>query len=680
VRSRVFAAAALAAFLVTPHAPTSAQSARSAKPALGAFGIDTAQMDRSVKPGDDFFGYVNGAWLKTFTMPADKARYGMFDALTEKAEADVHGIVEELAKKAPAAGTLEQKVGDLYASWMDEAAIEARGITPLKADLAAIAAASTKADILRLMGRHDYSGPFGVNISPDPADTTRYVVGISQSGLGMPVRDYYLQQGAKFDGYRAAYNTYVTRILELVGDPAPAGSAAAVIALETKLAEVQWAPEKQRDVQATNNPVDRAGLAKMVPAVDWTVTLAPAGLDKVEHFVVHETTAVRDGAALLDSQPIAVWKTYLAFHLADDYAAYLPKAFDEARFAFYRKALAGVETDEPRWRRGIRLLDQQIGQGVGQLYTARYFPPASKAAMDALVANLRAALKLRLEKLSWMDDKTRAEALKKLATFEPRIGYPSKWRDYSAYTVDKAALFENVRRGREFEWKRRVARLGEPVDRAEWRMNPQTVNASYNPLLNQLTFPAAILQPPFFDVHADPAVNYGGIGAVIGHEMGHGFDDEGREFDETGRIRNWWTPDTNAKFLAQTTKLEAQYNAFCPLEKTCVNGKLTMGENIGDLGGLEMAYTAYRLSLQGKEPPVLDGFTGDQRFFIAHAQIWRATQRDDSLRNLILTNPHAPSAARGSIPERNMDAWYAAFAVKPGDKAYIADDQRVRIW
>ena len=681
VRSRVFSAAALAAFLVTSNTPTSTPvAAAGAKPELGAFGIDTTQMDRSVKPGDDFFGYVNGTWLKTFKMPADKARYGMFDALGDKAETDVHTLLDGLAKTTPAAGTLEQKVGDLYRSWMDEAAIEARGITPLKADLDAIAAASTKADILRLMGRPDYSGPIGVYIFPDPADTTRYVVGITQSGLGMPVRDYYLKEGAKFDGYRAAYKAYVTRLLELIGDKAPAESAAAVIALETKLAEVHWAPEKRRDVQATNNPVDRAGLEKMVPAVDWTVTLAPAGLDKVQRFVVNETTAVRDGAALLDSQPIAVWKKYLAFHLADDYAAHLPKAFDEARFAFYRKALAGVEADEPRWRRGIRLLDGLIGQGVGQLYVARYFPPEHKAAMDALVANLRVSFKQRLEKLAWMDDATRAEALKKLAAFEPRIGYPSKWRDYSGYAVDKATLFENVRHGRAFEWERQVARLGQPVDRSEWRMNPQTVNASYNPFLNQLTFPAAILQPPFFDVHADAAVNYGAIGAVIGHEMGHGFDDQGREFDETGRIRNWWTADTNTKFLAQTTKLEAQYNAFCPLENTCVNGKLTMGENIGDLGGLEMAYTAYRLSLNGKEAPVLDGFTGDQRFFMAHAQIWRAVQRDDSLRNLILTNPHAPAAARGSIPERNMDAWYAAFAVKAGDKAFIPEDQRVRIW
>jgi endothelin-converting enzyme/putative endopeptidase len=681
VRSRVCSAAALAAFLVTANAPSSTPlSAAGAKPELGTFGIDTTQMDRSVKPGDDFFAYVNGTWLKTFTMPADKARYGMFDALGDKAETDVHTLLDGLAKTAPAAGTVEQKVGDLYRSWMDEAAIEARGITPLKGDLDAIAAASTKADVLRLMGRPDYSGPIGVYIMPDPADTTRYVVGITQAGLGMPVRDYYLKEGAKFDGYRAAYKTYVTRLLELLGDRTPAESAAAVVALETKLAEVHWAPEKQRDVRATNNPVDRAGLANMVPAVDWTVTLAPAGLDKVQRFVVNETTAVRDGAALLDSQPVAVWKKYLAFHLADDYAAQLPKAFDQARFAFYRKALAGVEADEPRWRRGIRLLDGLIGQGVGQLYVARYFPPEHKAAMDALVANLRVSFKQRLEKLSWMDDATRAEALKKLATFEPRIGYPTKWRDYSGYTVDEATLFENVRRGREFEWKRQVTRLDQPVDRTEWRMNPQTVNASYNPLLNQLTFPAAILQPPFFDVHADPAVNYGAIGAVIGHEMGHGFDDEGREFDETGKIRNWWTADTNTKFLAQTVKLEAQYNAFCPLENTCVNGKLTMGENIGDLGGLEMAYTAYRLSLNGKEAPVIDGFTGDQRFFMAHAQIWRAVQRDDSLRNLILTNPHAPAAARGSIPERNMDAWYAAFAVKPGDKAYIPEDQRVRIW
>jgi putative endopeptidase len=672
-------AAALAAGLTLAPASPSGQ-APSARPALGTFGIDTAQMDTAVKPGDDFFRYVNGRWLATTVIPADKARFGMFDALRDKAEADVRALVDEVGRTPAPAGTVRQKVADLYASWMDEARIETRGLEPLRADLAAIEAATSKTDLIRLMGRTEFSAPFGFGISADPADPTRYVVTISQAGLGMPVRDYYLTPGEKFDGYRAAYRTYVTRIFELLGDPAPAESAATVIALETKLAEAHWPPEQRRNVKATNNPMERAGLAAAIPAIDWQVALEPSGLGTVSRVVVREVSAIKGGAALLDTEPVAAWKKYLAFHVADDASEHLPKAFDDARFAFHSKALRGVEVQRDRWKRGIQLLDDLIGEGLGELYVARYFPPGHKAAMDELVANLRAAMGERLKTLGWMDDKTRAEAQRKLATFDPRIGYPSKWRDYSAFTVEKGTLFENVRRGRAFDWRRRVARLGGPVDRSEWVMNPQTVNAYYSALMNQITFPAAILQPPFFDPAADPAVNYGAIGAVIGHEMGHGFDDRGREYDESGRIRNWWTEETNQKFLAQTAKLAAQYEAFCPLPNTCVNGKLTMGENIGDLGGLEMAYTAYKLSLGGKDAPVLGGFTGDQRFFLSHAQIWRAIQRDDALRNQILTDSHAPSAARGSIPERNIDAWYTAFGAKPGDKAYLAPEERVHIW
>jgi endothelin-converting enzyme/putative endopeptidase len=496
----------------------------------------------------------------------------------------------------------------------------------------------------------------------------------------MPTRDYYLNKGDRYDAYRAAHRAYVTRIFELIGDASPEQSAATVIDIEMKIASVHWPPERQRDVQATNNPVDRAGLRKMVPAVDWDVMLVPMGLGNVQNFVVNEVSAVRDGAKLLDDVDVDRWKKYLSFNIANTYAQYLPKAFDDAQFGFYSKELRGIQQQRDRWKRGVALLDQQIGEAVGELYVAKYFPPSYKASMDSLVANLLAAMGERLEKLEWMDSATRAEAKKKLATFEPRIGYPSKWRDYSALTIARGKALENVRSATRFEWDRQVARLGKPVDRDEWGMNPQTVNAYYNPLMNQITFPAAILQPPFFDPRADAAVNYGAIGAVIGHEIGHGFDDQGREFDEKGKIRNWWSASTSAKFVDATKKLGAQYNAVCPLEGLCINGQLTMGENIGDLGGLEMAHTAYRLSLKGAEPPVIDGFTGDQRFFMAHAQMWRSLQRDDALRSQILSNPHSPAMARGSIPERNMDAWYAAFGVKEGDKMFIPPDQRVRIW
>jgi putative endopeptidase len=664
----------------TLQAQAQTQPAPAGRPVLGSFGVDTSQMDRSIKPGDDFFRYVNGKWLATVAMPPDKSRFGMFDALRDQAEADVRALVESLSATPQPAGSVRQKVGDLYASFMDQARVEARGLEPLKGDLAAIAAASTKADVVRLMARPDYASPFGLGISADPADPTRYVVTVSQSGLGMPSRDYYLSTGPKFEGYRAAYQVYVARLLELIGDKTPAESAAAVIALETKLATVHWAPERRRNVKETNNPADRARLATLIPGIDWPAVLEASGLGAAQRFVVRETTALRDGAALLDTEPVATWRAYLAFHLADEYAEYLPKAFEDANFAFASKTLRGIEAQRDRWKRGTQLLDGLIGEGVGELYVAKHFPPGHKAAMDALVANLRAAMGERLKTLAWMDDATRAQALKKLATFDPRIGYPAAWRDYSALPVARDTLFENVRNGQLFEWRRRVARLNQPVDRGEWRMNAQTVNASYSPLSNQITFPAGILQPPFFDPNADPAVNYGAIGAVIGHEIGHGFDDQGREFDETGAVRNWWSADTNAKFLAATERLAAQYNAFCPVANLCVNGKLTMGENLGDLGGLEMAYAAYKLSLKGKPAPVIDGFTGDQRFFLAFGQVWRSVMREDALRNLILTNPHAPGDARASIPVRNVDAWYAAFDVEPGDKAYLPPDQRVHIW
>jgi len=682
MRHLLLLAASAAVLLVacSDQNPVAPAASEQPKPTFGAFGIDTAAMDTSVKPGDDFYRYVNGTWVSTFPMPADKARYGVFDALRDKSEVDVRTLLDELAATPAAAGSVQQKVADLYASWMDEAAIEARGIEPLKADLDAIAAARTKNDVVTLMGNIDYAGPIGVYISPDPADPTRYVVNITQAGLGMPVRDYYLNEGATFDAYRAAYKAYVTRIFELIGDANPGASADAVVALERELATVHWSPERRRDVQATNNPVDRAGLEVMIPAVDWNLFLPVAGLGGVQNFVVNETTALRDGAALLDTQPVDAWKKYLAFHLASTYASNLPKAFDDADFDFYRRTLAGVEVQRDRWKRGVELVDGLIGEGVGELYVARFFPPDYKAKMDELVANLVAAMGQRLATLAWMDDATRTEAAKKLATFDPRVGYPVKWRDYSAYTVERGKLFENVRNGTRFDWNRQIARLGGPVDRDEWGMNPQTVNAYYNPLVNQITFPAAILQPPFFDPYADPAVNYGAIGAVIGHEIGHGYDDQGREFDETGRIRNWWTPETNDRFMGAIGRFAEQYNGFCPLEGACVNGNFTMGENIGDLGGLEMAYAAYKLSLGGREAPVIDGFTADQRFFMAHTQVWRAIQRDDALRNQMLTDPHSPAAARGSIPERNMDAWYAAFDVKEGDAQYIAPENRVRIW
>ena len=535
------AAALLAGCGKEAATPASTAPAAPAKVALGAFGIDTAEMDTSVNPGDDFYKYVNGKWLATATMPADKARYGSFDALRDKSDADVHALLEGL-KANPATDATEKKVADLYAAWMDEDAIEKRGIEPLKPYLDRIAAIKTRADLMTFAGDIDFSSPFGMGIQPDPADTTKYAVFIGQAGLGMG-RDYYLNKGAKFDDYRNAYKTYITTMLKLIGDPTPEKSAQDVFDLETKLAKIHWSPERQRDVKATYNPMDRAGLKKLAPDVDWAVALNAAGLKDVQKVVVGETTAITDGAKLWETAPLDTWKKYLAFHITSDSANALPKAFDEANFNFYSKTLRGIEQQRDRWKRGVTLVDGAIGEGLGQLYVAKYFPPENKEKMDALVKNLLAALKTRIEKLDWMDDATRAEALKKLATFDPRIGYPDKWRDYSALTIEPGKLFEDVHAAHKFEWDRQVDRLNQPVDREEWYMTPPTVNAYYDPLMNQITFPAAILQPPFFDPLADPAVNYGGIGAVIGHEVGHGFDDQGRQFDENGKIRNWWTDE-----------------------------------------------------------------------------------------------------------------------------------------
>ena len=655
--------------------------AYSSGPALGSFGIDTAQMDAAVSPGDDFYEYVNGRWLATATIPADKSGYGSFAMLQDKSEADTGALLDELAESRPSDPTLA-KVADLYAAWMDEATIEQRGLEPLRPDLERIAAAQSREDLMVLLGDIEMPGPIGLDIQPDPADPRRYTVFIGQAGLGMG-RDYYLREGEEFDAYRQAYLDYMQTVFSLLGDEDPAASAQAVLGLEMDLARVHWAPAERRDVQATYNPMDRNGLAALAPQVDWTVLLAGSGLGDAQRFVVAETSAIAGGAALLESVPLDTWKKYLAFHRTSDASSLLPRAFDDAYFDFYGRTMHGTREQKARWKRGVALVDHHIGEGLGQAYVAKHFPPGHKAQMNELVGNLLAAFRTRLEQLAWMDAPTRAAALAKLATFEPRIGYPDTWRDYSQLVIQPGKLFESVHNARMFDWHRQVRRLDQPVDRDEWLMTPPTVNAYYDPLKNQITFPAAILQPPFFDALADAAVNYGAIGAVIGHEIGHGFDDQGREFDAQGRLRNWWTEETAAKFAAATQRLGAQYNAYCPLpgdSETCVNGDLTMGENIGDLGGLEMAYTAYKHSLDGKEAPVIDGLSGDQRFFMAWAQVWRGKTREDALRNLLLTNPHAPEMVRGEAPLRNIGAWYEAFNVTAGDALYLPPGDRVQIW
>jgi putative endopeptidase len=650
------------------------------KAVLGEFGIDLTNRDEAVKPGDDFFRYANGKWLATAKIPDDKGRYGSFDELRDKSDAAVKAIIDGFATTPPAAGTNVAKAADMYASWMDEATLEARGIEPLKPYLDQINAITDKASLLKAIAQPWATAPFGFGIEADVADPTRYAVWSSQGGLAMPDRDYYLEKSEKNDAIRTAYKAYVTKVFELLGDATPAASADTVIKFETAIAKGHWTPEEMRVPDKAFKAMDVAAFKKLVPNIDIEALAREAGIPKLSNMVAYGDTAITAGAKLVDTQPIAAWKKYLTFHLASDNAGYLTKAFDDASFDFFGKTLSGTTAKRDRWKRGVTLLDNNMGEALGEAYAAKYFPAENKAKMEELVGHLNTALKSRLEKLDWMDEPTRAAALKKLGNFEVRVGYPNKWRDYSALQVDKTKLFENVFAARKFELDRQIARLDKPVDREEWGMNAQTVNASYNPLMNQITFPAGILQPPFFDVAADPAVNYGAIGGVIGHEIGHGFDDEGSAFDDMGVQRNWWSADTKAKFLTKTAALNAQYDKYCPYPDACISGKLTTGENIGDLGGLIMAYTAYKQSLGGKEAPVLGGLTGDQRFFLAWAQVWRATAREETARQLLQTDPHSPPQYRvnGVVP--NIDEWYAAFDVKEGDKAYIAPDKRVRIW
>ncbi|MGJ8536596.1 MAG: M13 family metallopeptidase [Parasphingopyxis sp.] len=686
-RSIVLAAASLLAIAATSpaladhHEEAAAATASAPSAEIGSWGVDLDARDLSVSPGDDFNTYANGTWIANTEIPGDRARYGSFDMLRERAENQVHAILNDLAADPAAAGPMGQMVGDFYGAWMDTDAIEARGVAPLQPYLAQIDAVEDRAGLLALFGTVGYASPVGIGTLPDPADPSRYIAFAGQDGLGMPNRDYYLEDSEEFAAFRAAYRDYIIQLHELAGISDGAARADRIIALETQMAESQWEPARQRDIQQIYNPMDRAGLAELAPQFDWTNWLEGIGLGSVDTVVAGETTAIAAAGALLDSVPLDTWKEYLTFHFISDNASYLPAAFDEARFNFFSRTLNDVPEQRERWKRGVALVNDNIGEAIGQVYVDRHYPAESQRQMTELIANLRAALQERIENSDWMDEATRTEAIAKLAAFEPRIGYPENWIDYSELEVDRGDLLGNVMRARQFAFDLDLARLPHPVDRTLWAMNPQTVNAYYNPLLNQITFPAAILQPPFFDPNADPAVNYGAIGGVIGHEIGHGFDDQGRQFDGSGRIRDWWTEETAAEFEARTARLGAQYNAFEPIPDLHVNGELTMGENIGDLGGLEMAYSAYRRYVADHgEPPLIDGLTGDQRFFLSWAQVWRGLIRENALRERILTDPHSPQQYRANGPVRNIDAWYEAFNVGPDSAMYIPPEDRVRIW
>jgi endothelin-converting enzyme/putative endopeptidase len=687
--TRKFALAAASLLAIAISSPALADHQEEAAPAaaatgeaeIGSWGIDLDARDLSVDPGDDFNRYANGHWIDTTEMPSDRSRYGSFDMLRERAEVQVHEILEELVADPASGGALGPMVADFYGAWMDTDAIEARGTAPLQPYLARIDAIEDRGDLLGIFGTVGYASPVGVGTLEDPADPTRYIAFASQDGLGMPNRDYYLNEGEEYEAFRTAYRAYIVQLFDLAGIENGADRADRIIALETQMAETQWEPARQRDIQQIYNPMNREQLAELAPQFDWTPWLEGIGLGSVDTVVAAETTAITAAGELIDSVPLDTWKDYLTFHFISDNAAYLPAAFDEARFNFFGRTLRDTPDQRDRWKRGVELVDDNIGEAIGQIYVDRHYPPESQRQMTELIANLRAALQERIENSDWMDEATRAEAVAKLTAFEPRIGHPVEWIDYSDLEIRRDDLLGNVQRAQQHEFNLALERLPHPVDRELWGMNPQTVNAYYNPLLNQITFPAAILQPPFFDPNADPAVNYGAIGGVIGHEIGHGFDDQGRQFDGTGRIRDWWTEETAAEFEVRTARFGAQYDAFEPIPGLHVNGELTMGENIGDLGGLEMAYSAYRRYVaEHGEPPVIDGLTGDQRFFLSWAQVWRGLIRENALRERILTDPHSPQEFRANGPVRNIDAWYEAFGVEPGDAMYIPPEERVRIW
>ncbi len=684
------ASVALSACTTTAVAPPSVTAADSipapvptATPAarFAPWGVDLTAADPAVRPGDDFWAYANGGWAARTEIAPDRTFVGIDSVLNDQIDKDVRAIVEDMARDPSGSGVIGQQVGDFYASWMDEAGIEARGAAPLRPYLSRIAAIATKDQLIDTFAATGFAAPIGIGIAPGPDDPTRYAVFAGQSGLGMPGRDYYLLPGAKYDAYRAAYRAYVAQVQSLAGIADADARAQRIVALETAIAKAHWTPEKSRDVKLTTNPMTRAQLAKFAPQLRWNRLLDAMGLASVDTVIVGETSAIQAEARLVDSVPLSTWKEWLAYRFISDHSSYLPAAFDQASFGFFSKTLRDVPIQRDRWKRGVGLVNGALGEGVGQIYVQRHYPAESDRQMGELITNIRAALKEKIAANAWMDAATKAEAQAKLASFDPRTGHPANYIDYASLKVGRDDLLGNVMRSNDFDWQLMLSRLPTPVDRALWYMTPQTNNAYYDPSQNQITFPAAILQPPYFDPNADAAANYGSIGATIGHEIGHGFDDQGRLYDAQGKLRDWWTASSAAEYGKRTAVLVRQYDGYEPIPGTRIKGQLTLGENLGDLGGLEIAYAAYRKYVADHgEPPVIGGLTGDQRFFIAYGYSWQTKYRDGALRERLLSDPHSPAKYRVNGVVRNMDEWVRAFAVQPGDKLYLPPEQRVRVW
>jgi len=671
-----------ASFAVIALTLAACDNAAEKQPAvLGTFGIAIDNMDMAVQPGENFYEYVNGGWLAKTEIPSDRARYGAFSVLSDRAEKRVREIIETAANSEnPSAD--EKRIGDFYNAYLNTDRIEELGLTPIQGDIDRIRAAETKDDILKLMA--DTSLGLDAPVSPyvyiDAKDNDQYIVYLTQSGLSLPNRDYYFDDSVRGLSILAGYEKLAEAMLTEAGVDNASARAEAIIAFETALAEGHWTRVKQRDRDLTYNKMSVSDLKKAAPGIDWSAMLDELGLGGQDTVILREKSAIISAANVFADTPLDVLKDYLTVSLMNSNSAYLPKRIDDASFEFYGKTLRGQQEQRPRWKRAVSAVNGTLGEVVGKVYVKEHFPPDSKTQMNELVENLRASFKDGIEGLDWMADETKEQAQYKLKKFNPKIGYPDKWESYTGLTVDAEDLIGTIKSARKWEWEDSIGQIGQPIDRDEWGMTPQTVNAYYNSILNEIVFPAAILDAPFFDPNADPAVNYGGIGAVIGHEMGHGFDDQGRKSDGDGVQRDWWTAEDATAYEGRAKALADQYSQFEPLPGENLDGNLGLGENIGDLTGVTMAYDAYKRSLNGKEAPVIDGFTGDQRFFMAWAQVWAIKWKDEALSAQIKNGPHSPGEFRANGIVRNFGPWYDAFDIKPGDPMYIPPEERVKIW
>ena len=646
-------------------------------------GINKKNMDAKVKPGDNFADYVNGTWYKNTKIPADKASYGAFDLLYDQSQKDVKAIIEEAAKSNAADGSDEQKIGDYYASYTNRKDRNEKGLTPIQPEMQAIDAIANYNDLASFFGTANRTGisiPFNISVYTDFKDPTKYILITWQGGLGLPEREYYLSTDAKMADIRKKYAAHVEKMLQLAGIENPAESTTKILALETSFATYHMKKEDTRDTQKLYNKYATSDLKTLMPDFNWAAMLTKASIEKEKNIVVTQVDYLKNLNDIIKKTPIDIWKTYLKWGLINRSASLLTTELDNQNFEFYSKTLNGTEKQEEDWKRAVNTVNAGLGEVVGKVYVEKHFSPEAKERMVAMVKNLLKAYAESIKKLDWMSEATKKEALKKVDKFMIKIGYPDKWRDYSTLKIAKNDLYGNAQRAGAFEYQRNLNKLGKPVDRTEWGMTPQTVNAYYNPSLNEIVFPAAILQPPFFDLKADDAVNYGGIGAVIGHEIGHGFDDQGSTFNGDGVLKNWWTPADLAAFKGKTSALIAQYSSFKAFPDLNVNGEFTLGENIGDLGGLSIAIKAYRATLNGKEAPVMDGFTGMQRVFLGWGQVWGEKTREEALRSQIARDPHSPAKFRINGVVRNVPEFYEAFNIKPTDSLYLAPEKRVKIW